>query len=531
MSEEVAGGAGRSQEGPRLPPVLPPPLPSALEPLPVSGRLHKLTLLIAALRAIKGLALPAIVVLLSGGGQILGLLLLAVLAVALVVAGVRYFTFSYRIEGGDLITRQGLLSRKERHIPLARVQDLRFEAGPVHRLLGVVDVHVETAGAVGIEAELSVLSRKVGEELRQSVFDRTGRLIEAKEGPREDGELLGLLRLRDLVVEGLTSNRAASILLLLGAGMGLIDNVIPRKVQQEWFERVGRGAAVWFSEANPERWQEIGLAALAVLTLSIVFSVGGSILLFHGFTLVRRGEDLHRSYGLLTRRASSLPRRRLQLVQITEPWLRRLFGLAAVRADTAARKSSGEDEKRGGRDLLLPLVRRQALVDLVPVFLPDAGPEPERWERVARCAIRRATFKGMIVCMILVLALLLGPLRQADWPGGWHAFWPMALIPVLHWIHRRSYAHLGYADGGTAFRTRRGWLSRATYIVPVRNLQVVVLRQTPFDRRHGVWTLKLDTAGQAFTGGGPMLRNVTAGEARRLAGSLADRAARTQYRV
>ena len=530
VSEERSGAAN-GQEGPRIPPVLPPPLATGLSSLPVSGRLHQLTLLIATVRAIKGLALPAIVVFLSGGGRTFGMLILMVLAVALVVAVVRYFTFSYRIEGGDLITRQGLLSRKERHIPLVRVQDLRFEAGPVHRLLGVVDVHVETAGAVGIEAELSVLARKVAEDLRQAVFARTGRSSEAKADLSQDGDLLGSLRLRDLVVEGLTSNRAASILVLFGAGMGLIDNVVPRPVQQEWLERVGRGASIWFSEANPARWQEIGFAALAVLLLSIVFSVGGSILLFHGFTLLRRGEDLYRSYGLLTRRASSLPRRRLQVVQITEPWLRRLFGLAAVRADTAARKSGGEAEKRGGRDVLLPLVRRKELAELIPVFLPDAGPEPERWERVARCAIRRATLKGMIVCLFLVLALLLGPFREAVWPGGLHAFWPLALVPVLYWINRRNYAHLGYADGGTAFRTRRGWLSRATHIVPVRNLQVVVLRQTPFDRRHGVWTLKLDTAGQAFTGGGPMLRNVPDAEAHRLAGALADRAARTQYRV
>jgi putative membrane protein len=528
---EESSGAADGQEAPRFPPILPPPLPFGPGSPLGGGRLHQFTLFIAAFRAIKGLALPAAVVLFSGGGRSVGLLLLVVLAMALVVAAVRYFTFTYSIEGGDLITRQGLFSRRERQIPLVRVQDLRIEAGPLHRLLGVVDVHVETAGGEGIEAELSVLDRKMAEELRQAIFERTGRSTADRVDSGELGETLGALRLSDLVIEGLTSNRAASIFVVMGAAVGLIDSVMPRSVQQQWIERLGRGATLWFSEANPARWQELGLAGLAVLLLSMVFSIGGSILLFHGFTLVRRGDDLYRTYGLLTRRASSLPRRRLQVVQITEPWLRRIFGLAAVRADTAAHRSGGDEEKQGGRDVLLPLVRRRALGDLIQVFLPDAGPEPERWERVDRCAIRRATFKATIVCLFLVLAALLGPFRETAWPAWLHAFWPLALLPVLHWIHRRQYAHLGYAEGITAFRTRRGWLSRATHIVPTRNLQVVVLRQTPFDRRHGVWTLKLDTAGQAFTGGGPMLRNVAGAEAWRLGRALAGRAARTQYRV
>ena len=68
--------------------------------------------------------------------------------------------------------RQGLIGKQERHIPLARVQDVRLEQGVVHRVFGVVKVDIETAGGSGAEASLSVLSVAEAERLRGAVFAR-----------------------------------------------------------------------------------------------------------------------------------------------------------------------------------------------------------------------------------------------------------------------------------------------------------------------------------------------------------------------
>jgi putative membrane protein len=542
MASDGNPDTGDTEPLPSQPPVLPPALPaesttpqvpsgSPVPPPLFAGRLHPLTLVISAVKAIRAFAIPAVFVLLTGSGATLGLLLLVALGLNVLFAVVRYVTFSYRLQGGELITRQGLLSRQERHIPLGRVQDLRLEAGPVHRLLGVVDVHVETAGGQGVEAALSVLARGDAESLRQAVFEAAGRLPASEGDGEETGQVLVKLSWRDLVVEGLTSNRAASVFVLLGAAWGFADNFFPQDQWQAWMAKLGQGAEQWLAHDGSAQWRGILLTAGAILVLSTVFSVVGSIILFHGFSLVRRGEDLFRTYGLLTRRASSLPRRRIQVLQVQEPLLRRWLGLMVVRADTAARRAGGEEEQRGGRDVLVPLARRENMRLLLPELAPDLGSEPERWERVAPCAVRRATKKGALACLLLALVLAAGPLRIWGLTAQLQALWLVALIPLIYWISRRNYWHLGFADGGTVFRTRRGWLDRTTHVVPVRNLQVMILRQTPWDRHYGVWTLKLDTAGQAYTGGGPALRNVPAQVARITSQSLAVRAAETRYRV
>ncbi|MGH9936449.1 MAG: PH domain-containing protein, partial [Blastocatellia bacterium] len=71
--------------------------------------------------------------------------------------------------------------------------------------------------------------------------------------------------------------------------------------------------------------------------------------------------------------------------------------------------------------------------------------------------------------------------------------------------------------------------SRSTHIVPISKVQAVEIHQSPFDRRLGLATLNIDTAGQAYTGGGPQISNLPIDEAREIAGALAHRASAMRY--
>jgi putative membrane protein len=207
-------------------------------------------------------------------------------------------------------------------------------------------------------------------------------------------------------------------------------------------------------------------------------------------------------------------------LQIEEGVLRRLFGLATIRADTAG--PAQRDGQQTGHDALLPVVPQVETEALLPVFFPSFDPEPADWRRVARVAIRRGTRKG-----ILTLLVLSGILYQFYGSTG---FWVLMLSPVVYAINVLNYRHLGYALGEEYFRTRRGWLKRSTHIVPIRNIQSVVLHQNPFDRRLRVATLVVDTAGQTYTGGGPRISNVPVEVAARLARHLSQAASQRRFR-
>jgi putative membrane protein len=487
-----------------------------------------LTLVFAFWNAVRNIILPLIVIYFFGRrrGPDTYLWVAAIfLGLPVAWAIIRYFTFTYRIENGELITRQGLLGRTERNIPLARVQDIRIEQGVLHRMFGMADVLVETAGGRGAEASLSVLARSEAERLRAAVFATPVAQSAEAAARQPERELIRQLSIRDLVLAGITSNRTASALALVLVLWQFVDDIVPEDTYQRWGEWFARRAVEWQSSGGGVHWLIVVLAAAAMLGVGMLFSVIGSIVVFYGFTLSRSGEDIYRSHGLFTRRSSSLPRRRIQLLKVEESWLRRLFKLATLRADTAGGAFPGQNkEEQSGRDVLLPVLPRRDLDALLPVFFPDLDDANAMWQQVSRRAIVRGTKKGTAVC--LLLAALSCSIQRS-----WYGLWPLLFIPAVYVLNVMSYRHLGYWLGDRFFRMRSGWLSRATHIVPIRNVQSIVVRQTPFDRRHKVCTLIVDSAGQAHTGGGPRIRNVPAADVLSVARTLAHRAASTRYRV
>ncbi|HEX2490764.1 MAG TPA: PH domain-containing protein, partial [Blastocatellia bacterium] len=177
------------------------------------GRLHPLTIAFGLLKAARGI-IPVVPLLLFGNKIYGFMLLLAVTASTLAAALARYFSFTYRIEGNELITQQGILERKQRSIPLERIQEIRVEQGVLHRVFDVVDAKIETGGGEGAEASLSVLSRSEVDRLRQAVFERAAKIrLDAGAGAvegRVDGApervVIRRLGLKDLVLIGLTTN-------------------------------------------------------------------------------------------------------------------------------------------------------------------------------------------------------------------------------------------------------------------------------------------------------------------------------------
>ncbi|MEW6302219.1 MAG: PH domain-containing protein [Verrucomicrobiota bacterium] len=516
---------------PTPPVITPPPIPAAAPASRTPARrLHPLTLLFTFITIIRGYLIPALIVLVVGSSRnnnTTAYILLFFLVITLFQSLVRYFTLTYRIESGELVTRDGLIQRTERNIPLTRVQDVRIEQSVLQRIFNVVEVQVETAGGTGAEASFSVLARDEAERLRAEI------LAAAKPGQAEAAasaagpgalpadETVRQLSVKELVLAGLASNQTASTMALVAVAWGFADDVFPN-LHDKLMRRVEETMLRLNEQGMEATWPVYVFGALAILAASIVISIIGSIVLFYGFTLTRKGEDLQRVYGLFTRRASSLPRKRIQVLKIEETIMRRLFRLATLYADTAGSQLAEQKSAQEGRNVLLPVVLRAEVDGLLPVFFPHLDPAPAEWKQVSRVAIRRGTLKGGFACVLLAGALLL--------VQGWAGLWPLALIPVVYVVNVMNFRHLGYALGEHYLRTRRGWLRRATHIVPIRNIQAVALHQTPFDRRHRVVTLVVDTAGQTYTGGAPAIGNVPIDEARKLAAELTRRAAQMKYR-
>lgn len=475
-------------------------------------RLHPLSWLFTLIGQMKQFALPLVVLLFTGRHSNTDLYGLIAVGALMLVSIAQYFTYRYRIDADGVVIRSGLLQRSLRHIPFARIQNVTLHQNPLHRLFNVAEVRLESAGAAKPEGQMRVLRMDAAQELERQIRQRA---------PDSDGvaplapppeRLLFSMPDSEVVLQGLVDNRGVLVVggafaFLAQAGDNLIGSV---------FSAVGQWLSGQASALHLSLLAMAGAALLlflaAVLALR-VFSVLIALLSFHGYRLAQSEGRLSVQRGLFTRLRASLPRHRIQAFSIREGLLHRLVGRRGLRVDTAVTEALNED--RSVRDLV-PLARPDVLDSLLSELVPGHAWPVTDWHALHPRAWRRKfTVPSLLLVLVTsVLCALRGPAGLAL----------LVLLPVLYWRSRvwAKYSAYSVSNGLVAFRG--GWLSRHWRFAEAAKLQGLELLQSPFDRRHGMATLRFDTAG---AGSSPALHipYLPEAEARRIYALLSQRLA------
>jgi len=126
------------------------------EQVVLSVRTHWKALLVPILLAVMVVVAAVLASALLPEGDVGGWLrwaVLAIAAVAILVLSVwpflNWLTSTYTVTNRRLITRQGVITRTGRDIPLVRINDVSYEHGLLDRLLGCGTLVVESAGERG----------------------------------------------------------------------------------------------------------------------------------------------------------------------------------------------------------------------------------------------------------------------------------------------------------------------------------------------------------------------------------------------
>jgi len=478
-----------------------------------ASRVHhlpRIALVFALLRSLQRFGLPLLAVLFVSRGQGSELILLVLLLPSLAFAFFRYFTYTYELGHEDLVIRSGFFFRQERHIPYARIQNIDLRQNLLHRLAKVAVVRLETGSGGAAEAEIEVLADAAIAELRASVFrqpiadspagaNAESPLPASREIPaRPDPDQQTLLELGpgDLVLRGLLTGRGY---LLLVAIFGLVQqfdfwNVTggsPEEIARfaDQFSRFGKTAG---SDLLTLRTLALGLLLLLLLLVATrLLSILWTLTTFWAFRLRRRGEDLTTEQGLITRVSATLPRHRIQALELRIGFLDGLFGRASLIAATAGRGMSQEDNKNPAAEnaelFLAPIVRRDAAETLLQRLAPEFFEDELDWQGLAAGTLARLLRRRLLLALPFALAL-------------YYFFGPATLLPIalfaagLYFEASFYVARSKWALGSHALFWRTGVFSSVSKIVPLEKIQVVVQQGSPFDRRRGTATLLVDTA-------------------------------------
>ena len=496
--------------------------------MPSDQRLHPSSFLFAVAGQLKNFLLPGIVVLFTAGASgadwevwtMAGIIPIAAFAL------IRSLSYRYRLDEAELVVRTGFIFRNERHIPYARIQNVEVIQNVFHRLLGVVEVRIETGATNEDEARLQVVAVRAHQEIRDRVFAHKTEAIQA-EAPAADTAIILTLPARELLLSGLIANRSAVV---IAAAFGVVWELGLFDFFFTWIfgdKVTGRGVATQIARAVtgrglPSPWY-LGLAAGTLLALFAgvtLISMAWAYVRLYGFTLRRVGDDLLAEFGLLTRITTAIPLRRIQTLTIFEGPLYRLFARASVKVQTAGGEAA--EERTSSREPLVPIIHQNDLQQFLKQILPDIDGTLAEWQPAETRAVRRE-FRQTAVLALVVTAFFVVMLK----------FWSLVLLTlllVLSRVHARRYvASLGWALVDNAVLFRRGWMWRRFTAARFSKMQAVALHQSPFDRRYDMARVQVDTAGGTNGSDAVHIPYLSASTARTLHDRLAAEASRTSF--
>ena len=209
----------------------------------------------------------------------------------------------------------------------------------------------------------------------------------------------------------------------------------------------------------------------------------------YDFRLTRVGEDLRSEYGLFTRVAATVPIRRVQTITFRAGPIHRWLDRASVRVTTAGGAGTGNrSSNRRGRELLAPLIKREALPQLLQQVVPGFNLDDVIWQRLHPRAFARAVKPRLLVSVVFTAV--------AAFAIGWGAIGVAIVLLLWSIIGTRQYVkHVGWAEGDEVVMMRSGWIWQQTTLARVNKIQAVAMHQSPFDRRAAMSGVRVDTAG------------------------------------
>jgi putative membrane protein len=354
---------------------------------------------------------------------------------AVLVGWIAWRAMRYRVTATELQIDSGVLTRRSRRVPLARVQAVDVVTPLYARVLGLAELRLEVVGGGDAEAPLSFLAEDDAQRLRSTLLDLAAGRVAAADGtpapPPEPDVVLVAVPTGPLVWSNLLGGPAIFVALSLLAVLvgGLLDLVLDLDVSFT-------GSAF-------------------VAGLGLLFPVGSlavrRILSEYGFTVADSPDGLRLKHGLLETRTQTIPAGRVQAIRIREPLLWRPFGWVRVEVDVAG--YSGGAEQQSATGALLP---------------------------VAPAELARA----------LVARVLGADLPPADRPAP----------PRARWRAPLSWPRLATGVDGAHLVSTYGVVTTTTDVVPLRKVQSLRLTQGPWQRRLGLTSLHVDSAGRRLPG-------------------------------
>lgn len=405
-------------------------------------------------------------------------ILIAIAVLVLVQSIIEFFYFRFFIADDELIIKKGLIRKKNITIPIEKIQAVHIEQSLLHQALEIVKVKIDTAGSEKTEAVIDAISARKAEQFKNFLLQEKQQLGgETQDATTVSEKHLVQLGARDLVKLGLSANHIQAFFIVLATLVSLYENL-----REAFGDQLLRTAEE--SSVTKALLASIPLLVVLVMFVSVVVSMVRILLKYYGFALSETPLAYKLKSGLLNTKQFVVPFRRIQFVSWEANWIRRMIGLYIVEFHQVSGKQVNEKQR-----VRVPVTRKTFIE---PLFLHYHEMIQETAHSTHKIhpvfAIRRMLMTGILPIIVIF------PITQL---AGWNAWFLLLFLWIPYkyvnaYFFRKNFRLFISPD---AFQVNSGIWGREVRVMKWYKIQQVKLKQSIYQRRKKLATLKLYTAG------------------------------------
>lgn len=392
-------------------------------------------------------------------GTLLWFLLAALGVIAVLVVGfwLTWRVHRFRITGDVVEVQQGLLFRKHRRAPIARIQGINVVKPWFARLFGACKFEVQSAGS-DANVDLNYLSSSVADALRFEILGRVaGRTQQREDGLAQAHGVAGVARdflHPDAEIEHLAANSLVRIKPGVLIASSLLDTALPTLF---WIGVPAASLLIFVREP-------LLLFTLIPAAIGAAAYVARTLGKRLRYSIAQTPDGIRLSYGLASTTTEVLPAGRIFAMSVSQPLLWRPFGWWKITFTRAGKRTDPSSGDASQPNLLLPVGSLRDVETVISLVLPELAASD-----LLRLGITGSGDRGFVI----------SPPR-ARW---------------FRWFSRRRN---GLAITSDAFLLRKGAVWRSLRIVPLARTQSFAMQQGPIAGAFGLADVVVHVVGTSF---------------------------------
>ena len=397
-----------------------------------------------------------------------------------------YWFFRFRIVDNELVIKKGYLKKINLSIPLERIQTVNIKQNIIQKILNLVAVDIDTAGANETEVKLIAVRRFVAEDLREKVKQREKQFkkelvkdISNEEVEEEASQTILALSLRDVVKVGLTENHLRSFSIILASVFWLYSQIEEfYKVDTDKFLNTSTDAIGAFDFTNSFWFFVI----LFLFLVSVFISFVISFIRFYELKLKKQSNSFKLSFGLISTKEITVPMSKIQLISWHRNPLRQMLLFETLKI----KQASSDDKVKKKQAIEIPACGLKHQKEIKNAIFGENEPVFSKTIKSHWLYYLRA--------FIFVSVLFVLPTIFYWWDDKEYQL--SLIIYELFWasFYTLAYFRRGFRISETQLELTKGHVSKTIYQLQNYKIQSVKFRQNIFIKRRGLADVVVYTA-------------------------------------